>query len=371
MKIDAHYYAVLAFCRACGFHKESACTVAYSSQFVDDAKINHMVIDGPIPEGIQYDVIDGLPSFFNMATSHSYTRIKTFNYDAMIHNTSAFHFVPGCSGINFTKKMRCKEAGPVITAILQETLEEDDLIKLGVTLHAFADSFSHQGFSGLLSKVNDIDQLQILRGSGRLADWFRKGARWIREAFCRWGDWVVPAYGHGQALAFPDLPYITWSYLYDYSDEFADTLKSSGSIGNTQRYQRAFIRIVKHLILYLGKHPAHQEREVDVDCLLPLFQALLIKGRDSQRVKNWQKVLLNRGLLDEGDMDALSYDRDRWLKEAFSNFDARRFHERKVAGAVLKTSFPESNWYNYYLAVKWYKERVFHHCAQQGLEICR
>jgi hypothetical protein len=37
MKIDAHYYAVLGFCRACGFGKASAYDIAYASQFVDDA----------------------------------------------------------------------------------------------------------------------------------------------------------------------------------------------------------------------------------------------------------------------------------------------------------------------------------------------
>ena len=57
MKIDAHYYAVLGFCRACGFNRESACTIAYASQFVDDAKINHVVIEGDIPEGVKYDTI--------------------------------------------------------------------------------------------------------------------------------------------------------------------------------------------------------------------------------------------------------------------------------------------------------------------------
>ncbi len=46
MKVDAHYYAVLAFCRACGFSKGSVHKVAYASQFVDDAKINHIVIRG-------------------------------------------------------------------------------------------------------------------------------------------------------------------------------------------------------------------------------------------------------------------------------------------------------------------------------------
>jgi hypothetical protein len=371
MKIDAHYYAVLGFCRACGFDKKSACTIAYASQFVDDAKINHIVIEGPIPEGVAYDIIEGRPSFFNMATCHSYTRINTFNYDAMINNTSAFHFVPGCNGKSFVKKMRCKEEGPVITSIFEEVLEEGDPVKLGVVLHAYADTFSHQGFSGLLSKVNDIDQVEILEGSGILVDKFKKGWHWLKEAFYERFDRVIPAYGHGQALVFPDLPYVTWSYLYDYSDEFSDTLKSSGIIDNKERYKRGFKGILKHLTIYLMEHTAHQEKDADFNCLHALFDALLSKKMDSGRIKNWQKVLVARGILDESDRDAIAYDKDRWLKEAFSNFDRKAFDQREVAGATLRHNFAESNWYKYYLAVKWYKERVFHHCAQQGLEICR
>jgi len=40
LKKDAHFYAVLALSRACGFKKKSANDIAYASQFVDDAKIN-------------------------------------------------------------------------------------------------------------------------------------------------------------------------------------------------------------------------------------------------------------------------------------------------------------------------------------------
>ncbi|MCD6304902.1 MAG: hypothetical protein J7M32_01285 [Deltaproteobacteria bacterium] len=371
MKIDAHYYAVLGFCRACGFSREAARTVAYASQFVDDAKINHMVIKGSIPEGVHYDVIDGSPCFFNMATCHSYTRIKTFNYDAMTNNTSAFHFVPGCSGKTFVKKMRCKEAGPVIASVLQEVLEENDPIKLGIALHAYADSFSHQGFSGLLSKVNDINQLEIREKSAIWKDRLRKKLRGVREAFCKLCDWVIPAYGHGQALTFPDLPYMVWSYVYDYSDEFSDTLKSSGIIDNRERYKRAFKATAKYLILYLRKHPACQEGEADLDSLQPLFEALLTRKRDKARIRKWRNVLVSQGLLDKRDQEGLTYDRDRWLREAFSNFDQKLFKQRKVSAVVLRPDFSESNWYRYYLAVKWYKERIFHHCAQHGLTICR
>jgi len=371
MKIDAHYYAVLAFCRACGFDKESACTIACASQFVDDAKINHIVIEGDIPEGVVYDMIDGIPSFFNMATCHSYTRINTFNYDAMINNTSAFHFVPGCKGKRFVKKLRCTEAGPVIDNVLQEVLEHDDIVKLGIVLHAYADTFSHQGFSGLISKVNDIEQVQILDGSGILIDKFNWGLKWLKNKLYERFDRVIPAYGHGQAMVYPDLPYLTWCYAYDYSDEFFRTLKFSGTIDNKKRFIRAFNSILKYLTIYLREYEDYQGGEANLNCLYALFEALLTKKMDKGRVRHWQKVLVAQGLFDQSDQDALEYDQDRWLAHAFSNFDRKKFDQRKVAGAKLRDDFPESNWYKYYLAVKWYKERVFHHCTQLGLEVCR
>lgn len=370
MKIDAHYYAVLAFCRAVGFDEESACSIAHASQFVDDAKINHIVIEGNIPEGVEYDMIEDRPSFFNMATCHSYSRIKTFNYDAMIFNTSAFHFVAGCEGNNFAKKLRCRETGAVIENILREALEQDDLVKLGIVLHAYADTFSHQGFSGLLSKVNDIERLQILDGSGIVLDKFRRGLKWIKDKIYEKVDRLIPAYGHGQATVFPDLPYLTWSYAYDYSDEFSSALKSSGTIRNKERFKRAFLSISRHLADYLRKHENYKGGEANLDCLHALFNALLTKKTDRGRIKNWRKVLIAQGLFDKGHEDALVYNKDRWLDNAFANFDRKTFDHRKVAGAKLRDNFPESNWYKYYLAVKWYKERVFYYCDQEGLAIC-
>jgi len=116
MKIDAHYYGVLGFYRACGFKKDSALLLAYASQFVDDARINHIVIDGE-PASIHHDIIDKELSVFNMATCHSSSRVKTFYYRYMTGNTTTFHFVPGLKGENFPKKLRCAEQSPVITTI--------------------------------------------------------------------------------------------------------------------------------------------------------------------------------------------------------------------------------------------------------------
>ena len=45
MRKDAHYYAILAFCRACRFDKTTSYEIAYASQFVDDSKTNTITLD--------------------------------------------------------------------------------------------------------------------------------------------------------------------------------------------------------------------------------------------------------------------------------------------------------------------------------------
>ena len=66
---------------------------------------------------------------------------------------------------------------------------------------------------------------------------------------------------------------------------------------------------------------------------------------------------------------ALAYDKDLWLKKAFRNYEKGEFNKRKVVGALLADNFNACNWYQYYLAVMWYKERFFAICKEQGLPI--
>jgi len=373
MKKDAHYYAVLAFSRACGFKKDCARDIAFASQYVDDAKINHIIIDGPIPNDIQHDKIDDQPSFFNMATCHSYTRVKTFNYSAMINNTSAFHFVPGCKGQSLTKKLRCRQESPVIVKILEDALKQDDLIRLGLTLHPFADTFSHQGFSGLLSKVNDIKNiksrskipLSISQGILKVATFF-----YSKDGFDRRVDSVMPAYGHGQAMEYPDLPYEKWSYEYDYSDEFSSSYKSSGFIDNRVRFRNAFEKIKGYLNQYLVNYPQYSSPNVNFNNFEILFDALLIEEPDHERIKNWKKTLIYAGLFDKNDPQ-LVYDEYMWLEDAFDNFKKEKFNRRKVTGVHLAENFINSNWYKFYQTVKWYKDKFFQYCSDNGLDICR
>lgn len=372
MKTDAHYYAILAFARASGFSKETSYQIAYASQFVDDAALNLIYFSGDT-EKIEHDTIDDKPCFFNMATIHDYMRIHTFNYSSMISNTSAFHFVPGCRGNNFTKKLKCSEESPVIVKIIKDALKEKDPIKFGITLHAFADTFSHQGFSGLLSKVNDIIDVETeSKIPWEITDQIVKFIRFFipkKTRFDRFVDAALPAYGHAQAFEYPDLPFLTWSYRYDKSDNYANAMHHTGSINNRDRYKRAFTRIHEYLKAYISVPASCTEPGYSYEHTDRIFKTLFTLKSDRGREKNWQKFLVQEVLFSKNDKRYLTYSRFDWLEEAFKNFDEKKFGDRMVKGAVLKEDFSESYWYRFYKGVKWYKERFFKYCQKEKLDI--
>jgi len=372
MNVDAHYYGVLAFARACGFTKEAAWSVAYASQFVDDAKINQLTISGPT-HGIDLDCVSP-PSLLNMATCHCYTRIKTFNLAAMINNTCAFHFVPGCMGDGFAWKMACRPQGKIIEPIAEDVVSKGDLVTLGVLLHAWADSFAHEGFSGLLSKVNDIHQLNPGRRAyfstdvilPRIVLWFRRNV--TQKRFDTIFDYMVPAYGHAQALHYPDEPYMEWSYRYDQKDVYYHG-HDGARVDNRKRYREAFGSIRQILERFLAEHSKYRDPSPPQAPGLfdSLYVALLMDARTSWRVKNWQQTMKRLKLLSPQDTKMLAYDKGAaWFKKAFTNYDKERFNKRIVQG-VLQENFCDSHWYQYYHAVRWYKERFHYYSDQQGL----
>lgn len=367
---DAHYYAVLAFCRACGFNKESAQVIAHASQYVDDAKINLMYLNKP-SHIIEHDVIDNKPAFFDMATCHSYFRINTFNYESMINNTIAFHFVPGCEGESFSKKLRSKEEGPIILDILNDVFVEDNLYTLGIVLHTFADSFTHQGFSGMLSKVNDINNCEA-KNNQDIGIYYRILNLLVslgHETYDKLFDRIMPAYGHGQALEYPDIPFLEWTYEYDDSKDFHGAYKKV-EIKNKDRYQRAFKRIRNCLENYLITHPQYFDSDLNFDNFDLLLDILVLGDFEAaKREENWLRLLIEQGLFNKDDLDLIIYDDSKWYKEAFSNYEREVFDHRTVEDVQLADDFVNSNWYHYYLSVKWYKKKFLKYCEKHQLYI--
>ncbi len=306
-----------------------------------------------------------------MATCHSYEKIKTFTYESMTRNTCAFHFVPGGKGDSFVQKMRCEENSEIIRGILNDALECNDVIRLGIAMHAYADTFSHQGFSGLLSRINDISKLKPkFNGASKIESILLRVKHYSSRAkykVMKYADRFVPAYGHAQAVDFPDLPYLTWKYSFDMSDYSVEKWTDK-EVDNTYRFRRAFENITDYLSKYLEKNPEHKDESYSYPRTEELYIKLLSNESEGARIKHWKCFMVDNGMF-PNKHPALRYDKNRWLKSAFSDFSKRSFDKRKVENVGLAPDFESKEWYSFYNSVHWYKERFFDYCEQNGVKI--
>jgi hypothetical protein len=352
MEISSHYYALLALCRACGINKYTSYEIAYASQFVDDAKINCLIGDKE--------------SLYNIATCHSYFKPNTYNLNAMIYNTSLFHFIPSCSGKEFTQKLVCKEDSRVINEILNNNLTSSPQ-KFGMLLHIYADTFSHQGFSGILSKNNSITELKEENGTFKVKFEVIK-KRWMKNIIhllTRKLDFenLLPSYGHGQAFHYPDIPYLEWSYKYDEEENETSTIK----INNRDRFKRAFVEIKNYLQIYIKENNI-QANPASKEVFDEFFEILATKSNDDEKIELWQKFILQNGFYDASDQ-AIEYDENAWLSECFEEFDEDTFHARVLKDVKFATCYKSSSWYQFIIGLKEYKDEIGQILKNCGLEL--
>jgi len=372
MEISSHYYALLALCRTVGLNKKTSHKIAYASQFVDDAKINCITGDDGTLQ--KFD-------FSNIASCHSYSKIRTFNYEAMINNTVAFHFPPGCEGDTFTKQLICKEDSPIIRQIIEEEINSEPEV-FGMYMHIYADTFAHQGFSGLLSKENDIENLQeqnLLPFQNGFFDGILNTLKKIKilSVFIKEKDFddFMPAYGHGQANHNPDIPYLKWSYEYTH-DRCDEETRPLQKVDNVERFKKAFVAIQKYLELYLEKNPQYTDESFDQrkkdETLKSFFEILKARKTTKKKIKSWQKYLRDNEYYDEKiDKEILTYDETLWIKELIHNYDEKsELHKKRtVKNVKLAKGYENSSWLKFTTASLLYKVRLKQLCGEYGLEL--
>ncbi len=366
MQIDAHYYAVLTMARFVGLEKETAHKIAYASQFVDDAKINHISLDNN-NEDYLLEKFNEEPPIKNAATCHNYFKIDTFNYGAMINNTTAFHFVPGCDGDNFAKKMRCKKESPIVMDILEKAKKENDPIKLGITLHAYADTFSHQGFSGIPSKVNDVDDIEPLNKINpekKIKEFLMKVVNDVKHN----NTDFIPAYGHAQIFKYSDIPYLEWKYCYDQTNDFTKNYREE-IVDNSNRFKEAFSNIKSHLTDFLANNSELQDDQVKEVNYNDFYEILIARKVREERIEDWREFLVEQELLSDLNEEMLNYDEDMWLKEAFADYNEEKFCDRIVEDVKIVDDFLKTDWYKYYQGTQWYKKMFFSSAEKHGLMI--
>ena len=190
MQIDFHHGTTYVLARWAGFPHKKAEIVAYASQYVDDAVQSGMI-----------DFSNGA-KFERRSSAHKIIDDLNFNDDANRQAWVLFHFLPGNQGLpvdggkdlSFIKTLVCCPDSYVAREMLAECITEKrrpySLLRLGITLHVYADTWAHQGFAGVKDDINSV-QLQADTETENFK------SRSLRAS----------PLGHGMALSYPDHPW--------------------------------------------------------------------------------------------------------------------------------------------------------------------
>ncbi|MCU0565223.1 MAG: hypothetical protein MUF49_01335 [Oculatellaceae cyanobacterium Prado106] len=203
MQIDFHHGVTYVLARLAGFEHEAASIIAYSAQYVDDA-INGGLIrfsNGAL--------------FSRMSSAHRMLDYRNFKELSNHHVWIPFHFLPGNNGLPagqeaggaFIDRLICRPNSYVAQDMVKECIREQHrpyaLHRLGITMHVYADTWSHQGFAGINHPINVATRLVDAQGNPDRKLMSRMAGYFISEA--------LPL-GHGAVLSNPDRPFLRWGY---------------------------------------------------------------------------------------------------------------------------------------------------------------
>ncbi len=200
MEKDFHYHCIGVLARAAGFEKGDALVIAYASQYVDDSTESEPIRVGEM-------------MFDPVRTAH--VGLRAFDWGIQKRVYIPFHFIPPNpltpDSITFITEANSKFASMILKEALKERKKLLRLCRTGVALHTFADTWSHQGFSGRENEENDVEAISL---------W--KGGRWKRLILENFYLDLLPKIGHAQAGYFPDQPFLTWKYKNDSTGEVVE-----------------------------------------------------------------------------------------------------------------------------------------------------
>lgn len=336
MQIDFHYDTIYVLARYAGFNREDAEIIAHSSQYVDDAENGGLI------------KFSNYPSYYHIRTSHEKLDIDNLNMIANFNTWVPFHFIPGNKidepkegQASLVSNLICRENSQIAKEMMEECIQNkngyNDLHRLGISLHVYADTWAHQNFAGINDKVNYTRDISVCNNKGKnilseIETIITNDVTYIENNVI--DDTLL--LGHGSVKSYPDIPYIRWSY----TNYLGENLK----INNSDRFISAAKEIYKYLKLYqIGDSKAEtgQLPKGAEDKIKYLFEN--VQGDKEERHKIWQLKLQEDyfGFNDNIDCPYNAYGPNSWKSIAL-NEDVSRNDNNDVYKADEK--FINSNW---------------------------
>ena len=312
MQIDMHFYGVYALCRAAGINEKYAKIIAFSSQFVDDARGDDTLVFKTEKTAI-------LPTM----TSHKPLDLKNTIEEDQWRVWVVFHFLPGNekNARNFEQKMICQKDSKPAKEILKHALlfKKEDIgpYLCGITAHVYADTFAHYGFTGLNSPMNKVRDGSIItyeinkntkkRNKKRMIGFFERLISAVAETV---------AIGHGAVATLPDKPYLKWEYRYEKGK------RKKVKRTNWKDYHLACQKLYEHFRKFLENNPGKgdlQKAEEWKGISEEIKSLLKTEGSSKTRIKHWKKGISTNMLFNASKKDRkIIYNKKEWyipLKE--------------------------------------------------------
>lgn len=343
MQYDMHYYATYAMAAAAGISPADAEIIATSAQFVDDQNITAWVLTKS-EEGI-----------LGVATAHHPLEagVRTFFGNSEKNDTRPvwvpFHFLPGAQGNSFQEKMICRKDSIVAQTMLDyylkpETIEahrDHALHLMGIAAHVYADTFSHYGFSGFRTPLNQVRLGSIRYHDSHSSDiigYIEKKKDAFLGAFTQAAE-----LGHGAVLTNPDRPYLKWSFTYE------DGRRSERNNPETflQACQALHERFVQFARVYYAQ-PLHQPLVQWAQLKTPVAALLAREASADERAMAWVEAMKKDWKEPLGSLAVCrAYDDAAWLDET---------HDFRHQGSTNK--FIHSNPYRFFVAADYHRNYV-------------
>jgi len=343
VQIDFHHTATYVLARLAGFHHTEASTIAYASQYVDNST-NKGTIH-----------FDNCTTYERIASAH-----EIFDVDNNCRNDEdyqvwvPFHFLPGNNGLqaeqpptsSLDQRLLCTPDSPLAEDMWQACRESkgnpNDLHRLGITSHVYADTFSHQMFAGIKHGVNivfDIAHIDPI-GSG-VVDRIEGLAADLLKL------------GHGGALTDPDLPFLTWIYKNSY--------RQAVTRHNPDIFLSASRRLFSQYIYYLEKDP---QLTLDAHDLGAIEQAIRSNSSSdpARRHQGWLGLLrdgtFSFGSLSEQEMKDLNYAPTGVGSWKFAALGTTEEKDTPGKPFHYDTKFENSDWKKFHDALKNHQEMI-------------
>ena len=299
MQIDFHFYTIYALARAAGFMPDNAFTIGYASQHTDDAKYEHAL-----------EFQNG-GRFQQVLTAHRFFELKALEKTTCYRIWVQFHFLPGNLGLEFYERMVTRSGSAVAQRLIDDLLSSNPrpylLHRLGIFLHCYADTWSHQNFLALIREnLNDVRRLNV---KDLPKPSFKSLLGKLKEDIL---EYAAPKLGHAQAGTIPDEPYREWKYENYVGRKF--------DISNMERCLDAAQNCYQVMIKFLGEFPGFSQNKPIPwhDITGRLRKLFEIDGDLEKRIRSWKDAMSGGefGLKAEGRDINLDYDDREWFREA-------------------------------------------------------